>query len=420
MNRRLRGWLTASAAPAAGLTAFAAVGLEAGFGGLHSVRDVLVFVAYAGTLSWLATTVLAAAVDLAVDLTGHARRPRWMRFAPWFAFLALVLGLAVVFWRRPFWLGNGGDVAWLSLALAVAVALAALAARPDPRPSLRTRAALILAAVGLPLLAYAMRPPVTPDEAWSVAPDSSTPVLIFGVDGATWDVLEPVIRAGGAPTLQALRERGGAAPFRSEIALAQPLADTASVGMRTAVLWETMATGRRPEVHGVWDFLQSRLPGMTRPLPFRVPLRLPFLGEAAREWLHEEPVGSRSGLAPRVWEVAGRAGLASRIVGWHSTWPALPEPTVCEQISDEAHVLGGTGSFATWPREIDGALPPRQPLVTQGLKRRDAQALADLLLEVTGVRADLSPSSNEDPAVRDNLIRLALDLARDQIGRAHV
>jgi hypothetical protein len=386
------------------------MGLEMGFGGLHSVRDVLVFVAYAGALSGLATVGLAAAADVA----SRGRRPRWMRFAPWLAFLAMLLGLVVVFWRRPFWLGNGGDVGWLSLALAVALALATLAARRAPRPSRGARSALVSAAVGLPLMAYAMRPPVPVEQAWAAAPVASAPVLVFGVDGATWDVLEPVIRSGDAPTLAGLRERGGAAPFRSEIALAQPLADTASVGMRTAVLWETMATGRRPEVHGVWDFLQSRLPGMSRPLPFRIPLRLPFLGDSVRQWLHEEPVGSRSGFAPRLWEVAGRAGLASRIVGWHSTWPALSEPSVCEQISDESHVLGGTGSFATWPRELDGELPPRQPLVTQGLKRRDAQALSDLIFEVTGVRADLAPSSSEDPAVRDNLIRLGLDLARDR------
>ena len=50
---RLRGWLSAAATPAAGLTAFAGVGLEVGFGGLHSVRAALVFVAYSAALSLL-------------------------------------------------------------------------------------------------------------------------------------------------------------------------------------------------------------------------------------------------------------------------------------------------------------------------------------------------------------------------------
>ena len=67
-------------------------------------------------------------------------------------------------------------------------------------------------------------------------------VLVIGLDGATFDLLDPWIAAGYLPHIAALREAGVSGPLRSVIPYLSPPA------------WASAATGVNPGRHGIYDF----------------------------------------------------------------------------------------------------------------------------------------------------------------------
>jgi hypothetical protein len=72
-------------------------------------------------------------------------------------------------------------------------------------------------------------------------------VFLVGVDGASWNLLDPRMRSGELPHLAALAERGVTGKLKSVRPLISP------------TVWTSIATGRSPEVHGVTDFFATRL-----------------------------------------------------------------------------------------------------------------------------------------------------------------
>lgn len=79
----------------------------------------------------------------------------------------------------------------------------------------------------------------------------SGPILLLGLDGATFDVLDPLIAAGRLPNLAAWRREGVARPLRSTV---PPMSFPA---------WSTFLTGLEPGHHGIFDFTQ-KVPGAYR------------------------------------------------------------------------------------------------------------------------------------------------------------
>src|SRR5262249_53902134 len=67
----------------------------------------------------------------------------------------------------------------------------------------------------------------------------------FGLAGATFTVLAPLMRSGVMPTLRELADRGCRAPLRTVM---PPL---------TPPGWTSLVTGRRPGRHGVFDFFRK-------------------------------------------------------------------------------------------------------------------------------------------------------------------
>lgn len=72
--------------------------------------------------------------------------------------------------------------------------------------------------------------------------------IILGLDGATFDVLNPLIDSGRMPVLKSIMDKGSHAPLRSTI---HPL---------TAPAWSSFLTGVNQGKHGLYDFLE-RVPG---------------------------------------------------------------------------------------------------------------------------------------------------------------
>jgi len=72
-------------------------------------------------------------------------------------------------------------------------------------------------------------------------------LLILGLDGATWDLLDPWMAHGDLPQLAALRRRGVWGPLASTMPPA------------TLPSWTTFMTGVNPGKHGIFDFTRREL-----------------------------------------------------------------------------------------------------------------------------------------------------------------
>ncbi|MDJ0848129.1 MAG: alkaline phosphatase family protein [Myxococcota bacterium] len=134
-------------------------------------------------------------------------------------------------------------------------------------------------------------------------------VLVVGIDGATFSVIRPLVAQGRLPALAGLMQRGSWAPLRS------------LTPSRSPAIWTTVATGHRPETHGIDDFTVDTGSGGSRLIR----------------------VHDRRTLA--VWNIASAFGRSVDVVGWWVTWPA--EPVNGRIVSDRvAHTR-----WESWTRE---------------------------------------------------------------------
>lgn len=111
-------------------------------------------------------------------------------------------------------------------------------------------------------------------------PDDFSPKLIvLGVDGATWNLLDPWVQAGDLPHFQQLRDNGARGTLQS----LEP--------MRSPSLWTSIATGLPTEKHGVTGFFSSRLDLQV----------------------------------PRVWDICLENKLKVGLFAWLVSWPPRDE-----------------------------------------------------------------------------------------------
>jgi len=127
------------------------------------------------------------------------------------------------------------------------------------------------------------------------APDREAPpavdaprLLLVGLDGATWDLLDPWIAEGRLPHLEGLRREGVRGPLVSNLPSLSP------------ALWSTIATGKEPRRHGIDGFFRVTEDGT------------------------KVPVDQTMRRARAFWEILGDRGLRSCVVYWWNTWPAEP------------------------------------------------------------------------------------------------
>ena len=110
-------------------------------------------------------------------------------------------------------------------------------------------------------------------------PLSSPKLIILGLDGAAWPVINPLIEAGRLPTIAGLKQSGVSGNLYS----LDP--------MRSPALWTSIATGRTPQAHGVEGFFSTRAD--------------------VRQ--------------PRLWDIAQRNGFRVGLYRWLAMWPILDE-----------------------------------------------------------------------------------------------
>lgn len=148
---------------------------------------------------------------------------------------------------------------------------------------------------------------------------SGTRVLVVGLDGADWAILDPLLQQGRMPNLAGLIRRG----TRSKLLTISPAL--------SPVVWTSIATGVDPGTHGVVDFLVPDPAG----------------GEG-------QPVTSAQRKVPSIWDLLSKAGVGVGVIGWWATWPAGPIDgyLVSDRVAYQLFGMRpdpGQGEGKTWP-----------------------------------------------------------------------
>jgi predicted AlkP superfamily phosphohydrolase/phosphomutase len=133
---------------------------------------------------------------------------------------------------------------------------------------------------------------------FGLASPSFARVVLVGVDGASWNLIDPRMASGELPNLRALAERGVTGNLESVKPVSSP------------AVWTSIATGREPKVHGIRNFYAT--------------------AEDVR--------------VPTAWERLAGAGLRVGLYDYLMTWPPLDIP--------------GGFVIPSWLRRDDRISPP--------------------------------------------------------------
>jgi predicted AlkP superfamily phosphohydrolase/phosphomutase len=114
-------------------------------------------------------------------------------------------------------------------------------------------------------------------------------VLVVGLDGATFDIISPLIAQGKLPNLAKIASAGVCSKLRSTIL---PLSPTA---------WTSFASGKNAGKHGIYDFSQR-----------------------TRESYSYRPTTSLDSKTTAIWEIIGSLGAKSIVVNVPLTYPPKP------------------------------------------------------------------------------------------------
>jgi predicted AlkP superfamily phosphohydrolase/phosphomutase len=109
------------------------------------------------------------------------------------------------------------------------------------------------------------------------------PFILFGVDGADWEVIEWMWEEDRLPHLRRLADRGVAAPLET-------------FHHASPVIWTTVATGVMPDVHGITEFVVPTDKG-------------------------DQPVASTLRRVPALWNMVTASGGRVAVTGWWASWP---------------------------------------------------------------------------------------------------
>jgi hypothetical protein len=256
-------------------------------------------------IAWAASLAVAAAVVVV--------NPWFVDSLPWFA---------------AFFYGASG-----AAGLLLGAALLPLRRAAPVRALGRHRGVLLLAPIagGLALWGYSA------SRGYEVR-DDRPKVVVIGLDGATYDIVDPMIAEGRLPSLARLIEGGAAGELRSIEPTISP------------ALWTTMATGKLRSRHGVINFrsIQSAL------------------------------------RAKRFWDIAGDAGLGIGMMDWLVTWPP---PAAVE------HGFWVPSHMARGPETVPGRLGFLQRMLGATRNHREATAIERLGWGIDALRSGVRLST---------------------------
>jgi predicted AlkP superfamily phosphohydrolase/phosphomutase len=112
-------------------------------------------------------------------------------------------------------------------------------------------------------------------------------VVVIGLDGATFDIIDPLIAKGRMPNLHSIIKRGVRGDLESTIPPLSPVA------------WTSFMTGTKPGKHGIFDFLSSK-PGSYQ----------------------FQAINATSRKAEPIWKIVSKTGKKVGVVNVPMTYPA--------------------------------------------------------------------------------------------------
>jgi predicted AlkP superfamily phosphohydrolase/phosphomutase len=115
-------------------------------------------------------------------------------------------------------------------------------------------------------------------------PPKPHPILVVGIDGGEWKVVNRLWAEGRLPNLRSLADRGTTATLRTAY-------------NSSPVIWTTIATGVTPREHGITDFVVPTPKG-------------------------DVPISSDVRKVPAIWNMLTQSGRRVAVLGWWGSWPA--------------------------------------------------------------------------------------------------
>ena len=146
-------------------------------------------------------------------------------------------------------------------------------------------------------------------------------VLLLGWDAADWKIIQPLLEAGLMPNLERLVSAG----VMGKLLSLQP--------MLSPMLWNSIATGKRADKHGVHGFIEPDPLGGVR------------------------PVTSTSRRCKAIWNILTQSGLRTHVLGWFASHPAEPINGVC--VTNQFGLARDIAPGQPWPLPPETIYPAR-------------------------------------------------------------
>ncbi len=153
-------------------------------------------------------------------------------------------------------------------------------------------------------------------------------VVLLGIDGADWNIIQPMMDAGRLPHLKRLVTEGARAHLESIHPMLSPL------------IWTSIVTGKTPDKHGILDF---------------------FAENAATG--KKVPVTSNLRRVKALWNILSDLDMETCFIDWLASWPAEPVNGVLVSDRLAYHSFDPSPehyreSRKTYPEDLLGTLAP--------------------------------------------------------------
>lgn len=195
-------------------------------------------------------------------------------------------------------------------------------------------------------------------------------VLLVGWDAADWKIISPLMDAGLMPALSRLVERG----VMGNISTLRPAL--------SPILWTSIATGKRPDKHGILGFI-----------------------EASPDGNGVRPVSSTSRKTKALWNILTQAGRKTHVVGWYASHPAEPINGIC--VSNQFAEVADLRDNAQWPLPAGSVHPPELRDAIAALRLHPREILATDLAPLIPRLREIDHATDGRPLILARLMAQA-------------